>query len=248
MQSSRSQALLWATVGALAVLIGIIVAVSGGKAPKPSTAPHAQAKAKVAQNMAAQKTAKEQAAAAKRIAQLRFRCIKRYICQLALGGENSLPLYIEGMDEHLQDYLAAHGYTDLWTDSAHTFSIRFIEPGHTKNNETYQVGKEEDIRLRYVATITAPTGCGCESVGSGLLLEATTPIEPEGIGVWTVFWQLKNRSGQVVRRLHYTVNVDNCETAGSGEPTPCGHSIDARYEEWPHFNPPPLFPYGGIEQ
>lgn len=243
--SSRSQALLWATVGTLAVLIGIIVAVSGEKAPKPSTAPHAQAKAKVAQNMAAQKTAKEQAAAHERIAHLRFRCIKRYICQLALGGENSLPLYIEGMDEHLQHYLAAHGYTDLWTDSAHTFSIRFIEPGHTKNNENYEVGKEEDIRLRYVATITVPNGCGCEFVGSGLLLEATTPIEPEGIGVWTVFWQLKNRSGQVVKRLHYTVNVDNCENAGSGEPTPCGHSIDARYEEWPRFKSPPIFLYGG---
>lgn len=245
MQSSRSQALLWATVGALAVLIGIVVAVSGGEAPKPSTALRAKAQAEVAQERAAETAATEQAAADKRIAQLRFRCIKRYICQLAIGGENSLPLYIEGMDEHLQDYLAAHGYTDLWTNSAHTFSLQFIRPGHTQNNESYEVGREEDIRLRYVANLTVPNGCGCESVGSGLLLEAATPTEPQGIGVWTVFWQLKNRSGRVVKRLHYTVNVDNCENAGSGEPTPCGHSIDARYEEWPHFKSPPAFPYGG---
>src|ERR1700691_2396924 len=220
----------------LALLVGVIGLVTSGSGKQTSpVVTTASVPTKSPQEVEAETAAKEQAAA-KRIAQLRVTWIKRYICQLAIGGENSLPLYIEGMDEHLQDYLAAHGYTDLWTNSAHTFSVRFIEPGHTKNNETYQVGKEEDIRLRYVATITAPTSCGCESVGSGLLLEATTPIEPEGVGVWTVFWQLKNRAGQVVKRLHYTVNVDNCETAGSGEPTPCGHSIDARYEEWPHLS------------
>lgn len=240
-----SGAVVMSVLVLLALLIGVIGLITSGSGKQTlSGGATASVPTKSPQEVAAQKAAKEQAAA-KRIAQLRFRCIKRYICQLALGGENSLPLYIEGMDEHLQDYLSAHGYTDLWTNSAHTFSIRFIAPGRTKNNETYQVGKEEDIRLRYVATITAPTSCGCESVGSGLLLEATTPIEPEGIGVWTVFWQLKNRSRQVVKRLHYTVNVDNCENTGSGEPTPCGHSIDARSEEWPHFKSPPLFPYGG---
>lgn len=238
-------AMVLATVGALAVLIGIILTVSGGKAPKQSTALRAKARAEVVRDIAAETATEERVAADKRIAQLRFRCIKRYICQLAIGGENSLPLYIEGMDEHLQDYLAAHGYTDLWTNSAHTFSLQFIRPGHTQNNESYEVGKEEDIRLRYVANLTIPTSCGCEFAGSGLLLEAATPTEPEGAGVWTVFWQLKNRAGQVVKRLHYTVNVDNCETAGSGEPTPCGHSIDARYEEWPRFKSPPIFQYGG---
>jgi hypothetical protein len=95
------------------------------------------------------------------------------------------------------------------------------------------------------------------SFGSGLLYEErgehenTTetgmiPWDVSGGEQWTVIWTLRNPSGQVVRRLQYSVKiaecaraVNYCEQADAYNPNePANKS---------HYTPPPAFPKEALE-
>ena len=266
MSDNRKLAAIWAFVGVGAVLAGVLALVS------KSDARHAEAVARAEkthavvveqqarEGAAAQKVTNERTAANQRIAELRFRCIQRYICQLAVAGEASLPLYIEGIDESFVEYLSQHGYSDHWSDNAHTISARSIAPtqdGETDPNNVNRQHGEEEGAFTYVAKAVPPPGTDCPTYdvcNSGLMYANTSNLNPSamrpppreqpGTFPWTVYWQLKNSRGQVVRELHFTITVANCEQSSREEDSPCGHSLDAsRYEEGTHYPEPPLFPY-----
>lgn len=246
----RVVAIAIVTILALAGLtLGSVVGGSGRTADSAPVAPASQASVPTPQEATAKAEARERDAAETRIAELKFECRKRYICQLALGGEPSLPLFINGMDTNLARYLSGHGYSDLWTDSDNTFDASFL--GST-------APRPHGAKFRYIATLHLG-GCECE-IGkekeSGLVFEnggegeepSMTPpsVSESGVTVrWTVTWELKDPAGRVVRRLSYTVGVAKCDPQleVDGE-TPCGRSSRALLDETPReYKPPPLFPY-----
>lgn len=234
-QSTYRQAGIWAVVGALAVLVGVIVVISGKRSPKASTAKRAQV------------LAQEKRAAETRIAQLSFKCIERFVCQADFPNY-PLPLFIDGLDEPLHSYLEHHGYEDSWTDNsgflhAHTF-IR----GENQGDESYvsfqrALPKAGGSGYIYVPFPTPPP------YGPGPVPDKI----PRG-GTWTITWRLKDPSGHVVRTLHYSVKVVSCGIAASsycnkvgalrvreGE---LGTSVEENEPYSPTFyKPPPLFSY-----
>lgn len=237
-------------VVALIVLITVVIfSLSAGN----SHPGQATAATKTPQEQAAQ----EQSTAERYIAKLNFKCPERYICHLAIGEVQELPLYIEGMDQRLANYLSAHGYTDLWTDSDHTFAAESIGPRNlaenTRTPNRYISGQE--ARFTYVASTDGSedeqdeTGLMFENTAPGVAWGMMPPAVEKGAVPWTVEWQLKDSAGEVVRRLHFTVAVSDCHNSEPGEPTPCGRSL-GEHENDETVDVPPApspFPYGNLE-
>lgn len=223
---ARNRLLAGVAAAAAIVLIMIIVASSGGSHAGPTnpaiTTTTASAPTKTPQEVAAETARKEQKAIEARVAHLSFKCIERYVCKVDPAG-HPLPLFVSGMDENLREYLEQDGYRDTWTDSAGGIEGQTIGPAS-------QAGSYEPD-LAYVSKVQeagVPAGeDGNGSIESGMLFreqgehenpvgsmgEGISPWDFTGSGVWTVTWTLRNASGDVVRRLRYSVRIVECGEA-----------------------------------
>jgi hypothetical protein len=226
---------------ALAALVVVVVftrSISGTqKAEFPVTAPQGPPSLAAVQE--------EQKAAETRITQLRFACIRRYICQFALAGSQSLPVYIEGMDENLERYLSRAGYTDHWTDSADTFSATTV--GHAEYS-TLSGSKpfllpDNKNAVRYVEGHTGLMLENAPSTGGDGLRPPSLPGNT--VSTWAVLWSLSDHSGKVVRRLSFSIKEGGCHGSKAGEATPCGHALESLREGPTHYTTAPIFQYEG---
>lgn len=243
-----------AVISTMVVLIIIVVlaASGGGKAHSSAAIPTPVAPTKTPEEVEAETVARQEQAAEERIATLSFKCVERYVCHADPDG-HPLPLFIDGMDENLRDYLEERGYRDIWTDSAGGIEGQTIGPR----------AAEIDDAVHYVATTGAETGR--LGIGTGLTYgadgergsqtgEGIEPWDFSGKGRWNVSWTLWNPSGQIVRRLHYSVKMVTCgigvspycdavgkyESNGAavGDTIAYNGSYSKRV-----YTPPPAFPY-----
>lgn len=186
---SRTQTAVWATIGVLAILLGIIVAISRG-----SLKPH--------QILSPQERSEEKLASTQ-VGTLALTCEVQYVCSLA-PYENVvwIPIYIHDMTAGLALYLERHGYTDLWqatgfhSESAHTI-------GHDGSSFRSYVERNTDGSLSglRVPYIYAP--------------ESGEEVHP---GRWreTITWTLIAPSGKTVRKLTYNLDLIKCDAQESG--------------------------------
>jgi hypothetical protein len=159
---------------------------------------------------------------------------------------HTLPLFINGMDEPLRQYLEAHGYTDEWTDNTGSLNGQTIGPHRSsENNPNHYVaaydtnGSEVGTGLIYREELPS-------NFGDGPRLETL----PSG-GQWEITWTLKDSAGQVVKTLSYSVEAVEC--TGSGEAycatfqsyreNPENDGMDNGHYDSTYYHPPPLFPY-----
>lgn len=247
--ANKSTARLWIT-GGIALLTGIIILATSGGHSVPSSTSSAHTGAHPEKSRAeyeAEDEAKTQKMAEARIAKLSFKCLDGAACHADPEG-HSLPIFINGMDENLREYLEQHGYRDSWSDSAGGINGQTIGPGHF-------VGQSPTIA--YVAKAPKEgmpedeVDTGAE-FGSGLLYEergehenttgtGVIPWDVHGGERWTIVWTLGKPSGQIVKQLEYSVSITDCSKAI----TYC-EEADAYDPEEPanksDYTPPPAFP------
>jgi len=235
----------------IALLIGVLVLVDNGSQNGPATTSSVSASAppesSPAESEAAQEARYKKLAEA-RIAALSFKCLDGDACHADPEG-HSLPIFINGMDENLQEYLEQHGYKDEWADSGGGIDGQTIGPGR-------YVG--QDPTFAYVAKAPKEgmpvdeidTGA---SFGTGLLYEErgehenTTemgliPWDVSGGEEWTIIWTLRNASGQVARQLEYSVNIVRCDEAAIAYCEEADTYDPNEPANKSNYTPPPAFP------
>jgi hypothetical protein len=256
------------TVVVVGCVIGIVAAVKRGAGTRTS-----QPASETLQQVAAKHTASQRSTAEARISELSFMCIAGRVCETDPVG-HALGLFIYGIDGNLQRYLQEHGYTDEWADNAgyihgHALPANEQEAGGHVTFVEYSVGgipigSEERERLE-----TAPashSGLVYSPHSEAAATETDPGLIPTGVPSeqpWTITWRLKDATGQIVKELHYSLEVMSCSEshfdAPESEATPCVQVIkeeqrrDKEVEEETGFHeatnkyyrppPPPQFPY-----
>jgi hypothetical protein len=253
-----------AGVGAIVLLIAFTALPKGGGETHPSQ--------QAIRAKAAQVAAQKQAEVNTRIGELKFMCIAGRVCNTD-PVNHPLRMFIYGIDENLRLYLQEHGYTDTWSDNA-----GFVH-GHTlyPHEEAEKLEKEKTVGYEEYSGGSIPISPEQEeqlanepAPSSGLIF---TPLDSEGnwpqepgpvpLGVpegsqWEIIWTLYDSQGQVVKKLHHSLEVISCpvpeseqdsESEASEPPTtPCSEVIaeqQKRREEMEakepslYYQPPP---------
>lgn len=187
----------------------------------------------------------ERAAANRRIAQLSFACIERYICHV-YGVTHTLPLFINGMDARLRQYLETHGYTDAWTDNTGSLNGQTIGPDRSSENNPNHYVAAYDINGSEVGTGLIYRDELPSNFGNGPRLAALPSS-----GQWEITWTLKDSAGRIVKSLTYPVRAVECTGSGAAY---CGtfqsyrenaanDGTDNGHYDSTFYHPPPVFPY-----
>lgn len=244
----------FAAFGAAVAVVVLMALLSGSNSAPSGVSPSHPAESRQARPAARVDTLARRKAAAfnQRIDYLSFRCLEHGVCQTARQ-EQTLPLFIDGMDANLVSYLEAHGYTDSWKDTWDSTSGQAIGPGQsvdTNYSDFVYVTDTPDIKRGSLERAAIGTGLTASDEPG-----FTAGLKPWGdeAGPWRITWRLRDSSGVVVKELRYSVNVIVCYWEHY---TPACVANDKHNQANRHFDlesegryfrnvyqPPPVFPY-----
>jgi ThiF family protein len=179
-----------------------------------------------------------------RIAGLSFQCLEMAFCDAVPSGSH-VPLFIDGMDANLADYLYAHGYSDVWAGNGRYFADgsgmfvaqeQFLTRGAVPDAELNYDDGNGNGGFAYISS-NRDSGLMPNVSGYGVLANASP-------GEWMkIAWLLLDPSGEPVQKLTFAIKVYACDNACQATLTsPVVGQFDAVYPA-NRYAPPPLFPH-----